>query len=147
MVMDWEDRELKELFSLADRIGKKRYHKLTEQDFENYREFDFWRYLNGDYECGTTLESQAWVRENSDRHCPICCEYFSKRGGKTIDHKLPRSQYPWLAMKFKNLWVICQKCNRDKGEMHWYEYERYMFLNFPDQYLTIRSNRPQALLE
>jgi hypothetical protein len=145
--MNLEDRELKELFSLADKIGKKRYHKLTEQDFENYREFDFWRYLNGDYECGTTLKSQAWVNEHSDRHCPICDEYFFKRGGKSIDHKLPRSQYPWLAMEFKNFWVICQRCNQDKGEMHWYEYERYVYLNFPDRYLIIRANRPQALLE
>ncbi|MEP0978947.1 hypothetical protein NC980_00135 [Leptolyngbya sp. AS-A5] len=49
-----EDQNLEALFKQADKIGKKRYHKLTAQDFENYRKFDYWRYINGDYECGTT---------------------------------------------------------------------------------------------
>ena len=34
--MDLENKDLEELFKLADKIGKKRYHKLTPQDFENY---------------------------------------------------------------------------------------------------------------
>ena len=67
--MNLEDKELKKLFELADKIGKRRYHKLTSQDFENYREFDYWRYVNGDYECGTTQESKDWVRDNSDWYC------------------------------------------------------------------------------
>lgn len=33
--MDFEDKDLKELFELADDIGKRRYHKLTRQDFED----------------------------------------------------------------------------------------------------------------
>jgi len=42
-------KELSELFALVDQVGKKRYHKLTAEDFEKYREFDYWRYLSGDY--------------------------------------------------------------------------------------------------
>lgn len=145
--VDFEKKELKELFKLVDKIGNKRYHKLTEQDFENYRKFDYWRYINGDYECGTTQESKDWVKDNSDWYCPICGEKYIEKGGKTIDHKLPRSQYPWLSMEFNNLWVICRVCNQEKGEMHWYEYEHYMFVHHLDLYLAIKAVRPSQLLQ
>ncbi|OKH28006.1 HNH endonuclease [Chroogloeocystis siderophila 5.2 s.c.1] len=146
-VMNLNDRELKELFELADKIGKKRYHKLTEQDFENYKKFDYWRYINGDGECGTTQESKDWVEKHSNWYCPICGKNYSATNGKTIDHKLPRAQYPWLAMNFMNLWVICQACNKDKGEKHWYEYEHYMFVHHPELYLAVKAARPSQLLE
>ncbi|WP_068819301.1 HNH endonuclease [Phormidesmis priestleyi] len=146
-VVDIEEQELKELFKLVDKIGNKRYHKLTQQDFETYRKFDYWRYVNGDYECGTTEESKEWVRDHSDWDCPICDRKYSGKGCKTIDHKLPRSQYPWLSMEFKNLWVICQTCNREKGEMHWYEYERYVLAKYPDLYDAVKAARPNQLLQ
>ncbi|VEP17426.1 HNH endonuclease [Hyella patelloides LEGE 07179] len=142
-----EKKNLPELFKLANKIGKKRYHRLTAQDFEDYLQFNSWRYINGDYECGTTLESKKWVKDNSDWYCPICSEKYQERGGKTIDHKLPRSQYPWLSMEFQNLWVICQECNKEKGEKHWYEYEQYIFLHYPNDYPIIKAARPRQLLD
>ncbi len=144
--MDLENKDLEQLFKLADKIGKKRYHRLTSQDFENYLKFNRWRYVNGDYECGTTQESKQWVRDNSDWYCPICSENYYNRGGKTIDHKLPRSQYPWLSMEFDNLWVICKTCNTEKGEKHWFEYEQYMLVSYPNDYPLIKSVRPTKLL-
>lgn len=145
--MDLEDKNLKELFKLADKVGKKRYHKLTTQDFEDYRKFDHWRYVNGNSECGTTEESQRWAKDNSDWHCPVCGAKFAHVGGRTIDHKLPRAQYPWLSLDFRNLWVICRDCNQEKGEMHWYEYEHYMFVHHPDRYEDIQVYRPRQLLK
>ncbi|MCY7277362.1 MAG: HNH endonuclease [Phormidesmis sp. CAN_BIN44] len=145
--MDIEEQELKELFKLVDKIGNKRYHKLTQQDFETYRKFDYWRYVNGDYECGTTEESKEWVRDHSDWDCPLCGKKYREKGGKTIDHKLPRSQYPWLSMEFKNLWVICQACNREKAEMHWYAYEHYVLVKYPDLYDAVKAARPNQLLQ
>ncbi|OUC13431.1 MAG: HNH endonuclease [Alkalinema sp. CACIAM 70d] len=146
--MDLENKQLHELFELADKIGKQRYHKLTQQDFEDYRKFDQWRYINGDSECGTTQESRDWVKENSESHCPICGEKFSiNNNGKTIDHKLPRSQYPWLSMDFRNLWVICRNCNQEKGEMHWFEYEHYLLIHYPDRLQEIQIFRPTQLLK
>ncbi len=145
--MNLETKELEELFKLANKIGKKRYHRLTQQDFENYRAYDYWRYINGDGEWGTTQESRDWVKDNSDWFCPICGDKYYDKGGKTIDHKLPRSQYPWLSMEFNNLWVICQVCNREKGEMHWYEYEHYIFINNPDFYPGVKLARPHQLLK
>ncbi|MEN8446884.1 MAG: HNH endonuclease signature motif containing protein [Cyanobacteria bacterium J06555_13] len=138
---------IEELFALADKVGKKRYHRLTSQDFEDYRKFDHWRYVNGDFECGTTKESRRWVREHSSWACPVCERKFSDCGGPTVDHKLPRAQYPWLSMEFKNLWVICRDCNREKAERHWYEYEHYIFVNYPDRYQDIAFARPRQLLK
>lgn len=145
--MNLEDKNLSELFKLADKIGSKRYHKLTERDFQEYLKYNYWRYVNGDFECGTTAESQAWVKENSDWYCPICSENYCDRGGKTIDHKLPRSQYPWLSLEWSNLWVICRACNLEKSEMHWYEYEQYIYHKYPQDYPVIRAARPIKLLD
>lgn len=144
--MSLEDKELQDLFKLADQIGRKRYNKLTRQDLEDYKQFDHWRYVNGDCECGTTQESQQWARDNSDYHCPICGVKFADCGGRTIDHKLPRAQYPWLSMDFRNLWVICQPCNREKGEMHWFEYEHYIMIHHPNWLSDVQMARPIQLL-
>jgi hypothetical protein len=119
----------------------------THEDFEDYRKFNFWRYINGDYECGTTQASKDWVNDHSDWYYPICADRYSTKGGKTVDHKLPRSQYPWLSMEAKNLWVICQSCNKEKGEMHWYEYEQYIFIHSPELYLAVKAARPKQLLQ
>lgn len=144
--MNLEDKNLESLFKQAAKIGSNRYHKLTSQDFEAYRKYDYWRYIQGDYECGTTAESKNWVRNNSDNYCPICEQKYSQNNWKTIDHKLPRAQYPWLSLDFKNLWVICRNCNQEKGEKHWYEYERYIYFYHRDLYPFIRTVRPQNLL-
>jgi hypothetical protein len=142
-----EDKTLQELFRLADKVGNRRYHKLTQQDFEEYRKFDYWRYINGDSECGTTDESRKWVKDNSEHYCPVCGDRFSRNNGRSIDHKLPRAQYPWLSLDFRNLWVICYRCNQEKGEMHWYEYEHYIFTKYLNRYEDIVLARPRQLLK
>lgn len=144
--MELDGKKLEELFQKANKIGNKRYHKLTRQDLEDYRKFDHWRHINGDGECGTTEESKQWVKDNSDFHCPVCEERFADRDGRSIDHKLPRAQYPWLSLDFKNLWVICRMCNQEKAEMHWYEYEHYIFIHHPDRYPNVKLARPRDLL-
>ncbi|MBW4652334.1 MAG: HNH endonuclease [Kaiparowitsia implicata GSE-PSE-MK54-09C] len=141
------EKSLQELFRLADKAGNRRYHKLTKVDFENYRKFDHWRYINGDSECGTTPESRAWVKDNSDYHCPVCDARYGSSHGRSIDHKLPRAQYPWLSLDFRNLWVICHRCNQEKAERHWYEYEHYIFNNYPERYQDIAFARPRQLLQ
>jgi 5-methylcytosine-specific restriction endonuclease McrA len=144
--MNVRDLEARELFDLAKIVGGKRYHKLTEQDLENYQKYDFWRYIDGNHLCGTTTESQSWVKENSDKNCPICCSKYTRENYRTIDHKLPRSQYPWLSLEFQNFWVICLECNMEKGEMHWYEYEHLIFNQHPNAYSVVKAARPKQLL-
>ncbi|MGF1512156.1 MAG: HNH endonuclease [Elainellaceae cyanobacterium] len=147
MAEDGKNIKLSDLFWLADRIGNKRYHRLTAQDLEDYQKFEEWRYVNGNSKFGSTPESKRWVQENSEFHCPICGMRYGDRDGRTIDHKLPRAQYPWLSLDFKNLWVICKICNQEKGEMHWYEYEHYIYLNHPKRYDDVRFARPSYLLK
>ena len=142
-----DNKTLQELFKIADKVGRKRYHRLTSQDFEDYRKYDHWRYVNGDGECGTTPKSKQWIKDNSDWNCPVCGQRFGDREGRTIDHKLPRAQYPWLSLDFQNLWVICRVCNQEKGERHWYEYEHYMFIHHPDRYQDVTIFRPRQLLK
>ncbi|MGB3517894.1 MAG: HNH endonuclease [Elainellaceae cyanobacterium] len=141
------EKTLQDLFKVADKFGNRRYHKLTQEDFEDYRKFDYWRYVNGDSECGSTAESRQWVKDNSDKYCPICDEQFSYENGRSIDHKLPRAQYPWLSLDFRNLWVICQRCNKEKGEMHWYKYEHYVFTKYPKRYNNVVLARPRQLFK
>jgi len=145
--MNLEDKELKDLFQLADQIGNKRYHRLTNQDLEDYYKYNNWRYVDGNSDHGTTQESRDWVKDNSESRCPICEEKYADSGGRTIDHKLPRAQYPWLSMDFKNLWVICHTCNQEKSEMNWYEYELYMLNQHPDRYPNVKFMRPIHLLK
>jgi 5-methylcytosine-specific restriction endonuclease McrA len=145
--MNLEEKSLEELFKLADKIGKKPYHRLTAQDFEDYKRFDNWRCINVSIEYVTTKESKDWVWKNSHGNCPICKARFSECGGPTIDHKLPRAQYPWLSMEFKNLWVICLACNQEKGEKHWFEYEHYILIHHPELLDAIRLARPTQLLK
>jgi len=145
--MDLENKTLKELFDLVDKIGKNRYHKLTEKNFDNYQQYENWRYVDGNYTFGTTQESKDWVKDHSDSHCPICDTRYHQDNGRTIDHKLPRAKYPWLSMEFKNLWVICWDCNTEKAEMDWYEYERYIFKRYPQSYNALRAFRPIQLLQ
>lgn len=142
-----ENLDLKDLFKLANKLGGKRYHRLTAEYLEDYRKYDYWRYINGDGECGTTPESQQWVRDNSDFTCPICDRYYTYENSRSIDHKLPRSQYPWLSLNFQNLWVICRSCNEEKAEMHWYEYEHYIFTKRPERYESVQMVRPRKLLK
>lgn len=141
------EKTLKELFRLADEIGGHHYHRLTRKDFREYRKFDHWRYIHGCRQGKTTFTSKAWVGKNSKRNCPVCGQLFTERGGKTIDHKLPRSQYPWFSINFNNFWVICGRCNSEKGEMHWYQYEHHIFVHASEHYENVRKARPKRLLK
>jgi 5-methylcytosine-specific restriction endonuclease McrA len=144
--VDLQQLDLPELFKLVDEIGCKRYNRLTSQDFEDYRRYEHWRYIQGDSELGTTLESRKWVAQHSNRSCPVCHSYYGSQNVKNIDHKLPRAQYPWLSLDFQNFWVICRKCNVEKAEMNWYEYERYIMKNYVDRYHIVCEERPEDLL-
>jgi 5-methylcytosine-specific restriction endonuclease McrA len=144
---DLQTLDLPKLFRQVDKIGSKRYHRLTSQDFEDYRCYEHWRYIQGDGELGTTSESKKWVEQHSTNSCPICNDYYGAHNVKNIDHKLPRAQYPWLSLNFQNFWVICRACNLEKAEMNWYEYERYMMKNYADRYQIVRNERPEELLK
>jgi hypothetical protein len=145
--IDLSTLNIYQLFNLADKIGNKHYHRLTERDWENYLLYNRWRYIKGDFECGTTQVSKDWVKDNSGVNCPICRRKYDRYNHKTIDHKLPRSHYPWLSIEFDNLWVVCKECNIEKGDLNWFEYERYIAQEYPEQYSNIFKARPIELIK
>lgn len=69
-------------------------------------------------------EGQQWYQqklESCHHKCPECGADFHKEK-PTVDHKHPRSRYPWLAWDRKNLWLLCSSCNTTKSNKTWSDY-------------------------
>nr|WP_199158436.1 hypothetical protein [Pedobacter sp. ASV2] len=57
-------------------------------------------------------------KQNRFRYCP-CCGYVAFESGNTdvreaYDHYLPKSEYPFSSINFKNLIPLCYKCNSER---------------------------------
>ena len=50
------------------------------------------------------------------KRCNNCGRMISKGIDVTVDHILPRSRYPALALRRDNLRVLCRSCNSTKGD-------------------------------
>ena len=59
------------------------------------------------------------VIKERGRVCAECGRRIASENDITVDHKLPRSKYPELALAKENLHVLCRKCNSRKGIMEW----------------------------
>lgn len=57
---------------------------------------------------------KAVIRELG-RTCQVCGKRRLADADLTVDHVLPRSKYPELALKRENLQVLCKSCNSVKG--------------------------------
>lgn len=55
------------------------------------------------------------IREEGST-CSRCKKHIPNKEDVTVDHKLPRSKYPDLALDRKNLCVLCRSCNSKKGD-------------------------------
>lgn len=55
------------------------------------------------------------VIEEEGRICAECGKRIKNDFDITVDHKLPRSKYPALALDRENLRVLCRTCNSKKG--------------------------------
>ena len=70
-------------------------------------------------------------KKNGELHCEYCgkpelkiykwYERLNKKDVATVDHFLPKSQYPDLAKEPTNLIVCCDSCNNKKGDKLWEE--------------------------
>lgn len=61
---------------------------------------------------------QELMRTNRDiSMCPFCglspLENFQSSNREEYDHYLPKGQYPFISVNFKNLAPMCHKCNKD----------------------------------
>ncbi|WP_228016415.1 HNH endonuclease [Leptolyngbya ectocarpi] len=63
-------------------------------------------------------EWKANFLEQCGFHCPECNQFLTDQNC-TIDHKLPRSKYPWLSWNEANLWLLCRSCNIKKSDQDW----------------------------
>lgn len=59
---------------------------------------------------GRDIYDQLMIAATNDR-CPLC----GHRNVSTLDHSLPKSRYPSLAVTPINLVPCCSDCNKDKG--------------------------------
>jgi 5-methylcytosine-specific restriction endonuclease McrA len=53
-----------------------------------------------------------------------CMKCLTRRGRMHVDHIKPRSKYPKLALSFKNLQVLCERCNLNKGNKNETDYRK-----------------------
>jgi hypothetical protein len=60
-------------------------------------------------------ELRAKVLAKYGAKCMRCGCQSTKPGRIVVDHVKPRRYYPELAMDENNLQVLCNRCNRDKG--------------------------------
>lgn len=80
---------------------------------------------------------QKLIKENELRYCPCCglilFESEDSKNREAFDHYLPKAQYPFLSVNFKNLVPLCHKCNSDrKGIKDPIENKKTAFYPFGD---------------
>ncbi len=62
------------------------------------------------------LKTRELVIKEEGHTCSECHKRINKKSDITVDHILPRSKYPDLALKRDNLRVLCRSCNSSKGD-------------------------------
>ncbi|MDF0534101.1 HNH endonuclease [Shewanella sp. A32] len=67
--------------------------------------------------------SRAWqdlryqVLNSREHRCALCHRSAAEHGiAVEVDHILPRSRYPDLALDINNLQILCYECNRGKRD-------------------------------
>ncbi len=55
------------------------------------------------------------VVDEQGRTCNYCGRIIKRKANVTVDHILPRSKHPELALTRSNLQVLCRRCNSRKG--------------------------------
>jgi hypothetical protein len=60
------------------------------------------------------------VKENQLEHIRVTCQYCSLGSSSSIDHYIPKEQYPDFSINHRNLIPCCFDCNLFKGE-NWFD--------------------------
>lgn len=83
-----EDKELRALFKLADEVGNKHYHRLTPQDFQDYLQYNHWRYINIEKSDLNWFEYEQYIFSNYSHRYPqvkSACPVKMLRSLKTLN--------------------------------------------------------------
>lgn len=124
---------------------------------EDFYEIMHWLFVDQLYDGdknGVHLDKTAFVRERGLKVCPYCgrvpidmAEVDGSVSKPNIDHFLPKSKYPFLAMSYMNLIPACSTCNEaaNKGTLDPLTYPGYdlLLLNpheFKESVVTFRYN-------
>ena len=59
---------------------------------------------------------RSLVLAEASRKCQVCGKLIRRKSDLTIDHILPRSKHPQLALERSNMRVLCRSCNSRKGD-------------------------------
>lgn len=59
---------------------------------------------------------RSLVLAEASRKCQVCGKLIRRKSDLTVDHILPRSKYPHLALERSNMRVLCRSCNSRKGD-------------------------------
>ncbi len=62
------------------------------------------------------LALRETVIKDEGRVCSQCHRTIRHDYDVTVDHKLPRTKYPELALRRDNLQILCRRCNSRKGD-------------------------------
>jgi len=104
---------------------------------EDFNEIMRWIFVDQIYEGKDKVvqfDKTTFVRNRGLNVCPYCgrqwidiAEVDGRLSKPNIDHFLPKSKYPFLAMSFFNMIPACDTCNKieNKGEMDPVVYPRY----------------------
>lgn len=96
---------------------------------DNFNEILYWLFVEQIYEGKDNViqfDKATFVRDRGLCVCPYCGRQWidmAEEGGRisksNIDHFLPKSKYPYLAMSFFNMIPACETCNKidNKGDM------------------------------
>jgi HNH endonuclease len=64
------------------------------------------------------LQSKQWIRlrQQAIRYYGKTCMKCGRTANPpNVDHIKPRARFPHLALEFKNLQILCRRCNKHKG--------------------------------
>lgn len=104
---------------------------------ESFNEILRWLFVEQIYEGKDSVvqfDKADFVKNRGLSVCPYCGRQWidmAEEGGRiskpNIDHFLPKSKYPFLAMSFYNMIPACETCNKmeNKGDMDPVVYPRY----------------------
>lgn len=102
---------------LSNKQRKKRENKLYV--FRNFKEAQNFELCAGPGEA--FYKSTIWLKfrfdilKNRKRMCVLCGRGPGDGFQIELDHIKPRYLFPELALKEKNIQILCRECNRGKG--------------------------------
>lgn len=144
-----KEKYLKEEFYSS---GKNEHGLLFVDDFHDILEHIFLYELYGN-----VLDKLQFIKRLKLKICPYCgrnqinvASYERKRDSKPpIDHFLPKSKYPFLAVSFRNLIPCCSTCNdiANKGAFDPLEGELTLEnpYEFVDEHVYFKGDFPNML--